>query len=72
MTYDRLHGTEDQYLYDNQRNVNTYKPHKTMTLTHSFIDVALKRRVFGIRRPELLDDVILILVQVIIDNVDDS
>ena len=70
MTYDRHHGTEDRYLYDNRRNVNTYEPHKIMTRTHSFIDVALERRVFGIRCPELVDYVIL--VQVIIDNVDDG
>jgi hypothetical protein len=41
-----------------------------MTLTHSFIDVALEGRIFGITYPELAD--YIGLVQVEIDNVDDS
>ncbi len=41
-----------------------------MKLTHGFIDVAFKRRVFGITCLELADYVGLVHVE--IDNVDDS
>jgi len=41
-----------------------------MRLTHCFIDVALQCRIFRITSLELADDIGL--VQVIIDNVDDS
>ena len=67
MTYGRHRGMVGQYLYGKRYYL---RRNKAMTLTHSFVDVAFKVRIFGIRHPELADYVGL--VQVEIDNIDNS
>ena len=48
-----------------------YRGYRTaIGLTHSFINIALQIRIFGIRSPELFD--YIRLVQVEIDDIDES
>jgi hypothetical protein len=70
MTYDRRRGMEDRYLYEIPGNIKTYRANNVTTLTHSFVDITLKLRTFGVRCPELADQVRL--VQVVIDSVNYS